>query len=138
MDGYYPVPCHLSTCPHPEGPTEPPTYPDDEHEEMLQETEPDPAAEDQPVEDNIGQVKDFPAEVSCPSSTQPLPTYDDPNDRVSQRPKRDCRKPKVFTYDTLGTPICYNLQTLCHYPHQIAPWVHCVIPYFVPEFYGQY
>lgn len=75
------------------------------------------------------------AEVSLPSPPSPhSPAYSDPDDAVNLRPKRASRKPKVFTYDTLGTPSCYSIQTLPYYTGQTMPGVYSVHPCYFHEF----
>ena len=140
-DEYYPVPRHLNTqidSPQPERTTEPAHKEDNQPEEVLLPIEPEVVEVDQPPEDNIGQVADLPAEVSFPSPHPPnSPVYRNPEDEVTQRPRRESRKPKVFTYDRLGVPSCYNIQTLPYYSEQKMPWVYSVHPYYFQEFYGQ-
>jgi len=139
-DEYYPVPRHLSAqpdLPQPKMSTRS-AHQDSQSEEVVQETESEVADVDQPPEDVIGQVEVMPAEESLPSPhPPPSPTYSDVVDEVNQRPRRESRKPKVFTYDRLGTPACYSTQTLPYYPGQTMPWVYSVHPYYFPEFYGQ-
>ncbi|MEQ2170171.1 hypothetical protein GOODEAATRI_032637 [Goodea atripinnis] len=53
----------------------------------------------------------------------------------AQRPQRPHRKPKVFTYERLGSPVCYNLRTLPPPTHLKMPWMNIVHPYYIS--YGQ-
>lgn len=139
-DGYYSVPRHLSTrshSPQPKRSTRS-TCQDSCPDEVLQVTEPDVAEADQLPEDNIGQVENVPTEVSLSPPSPPPPPHDsDLDGDVNLRPKRASRKPKVFTYDLLGTPSCYNIQTLPFYTGQVLPWVNSVHPYYFHESYGQ-
>ena len=74
----------------------------------------------------------MPAVESLPSPhLPPSPTYSDAVDEANQRPRREFRKPKIFTYDTLGSPACYSTQTLPYYPQQTMPWVYSVHPYYL-------
>lgn len=129
-DEYYAVPCHLNTrseSPLPEGTTEPAHQEVTQSGEVLQETELEVAEFDQPSEDDIDQVDDQPVEQRSPSSHPNLsPACSDLGATVDQRPRRALRKRKVFTYDRLGTPTCYNIQTLPYCPEQMIPWVYGV------------
>lgn len=49
----------------------------------------------------------------------------------AQRPQRLHRKPKVFTYERLGSPVCYNLRTPPQPTHFTMPWMNIVYPYYI-------
>lgn len=107
---------------HPERTTQLTDQEDNQPEEVLQKSEPEDAEVNQPPEDDKDQVADQPVEVSLPSPRPPAsPAHSEPNKEVTLRPRHESRKPKVFTYDKLGTPVvttfkrCHSTQNrLCH------------------------
>lgn len=65
---------------------------------------------DLPVEEAVPSLE--PSERSRTSEQEP------------QRPQRQHRRPKIFTYDQLGTPVCLTLRTLPHHADFKVPWTH--------------
>ncbi|KAF3838955.1 hypothetical protein F7725_010723 [Dissostichus mawsoni] len=69
----------------------------------------DSYVEDLPVENDSyvenSCVEDLPVENAVPS-----PAQSDPSSKELQGHRRQCRRPKVFTYDRLGSPACYNIK----------------------------
>lgn len=67
-----------------------------------------------------------------------LPTLDNMQESQMemkcQRPQRQCRPPKTFRYDKIGTPSCYSLTTL---PPCVRPqiWAQPVQPYYNQHLY---
>lgn len=64
--------------------------------------------------------------VEEPSVEEPVPApVPDKHSRTSeqehQRPSRERKPPKIFTYDRLGSPACYNLRTPSHHTHFMVP-----------------
>ncbi|CAI5660215.1 unnamed protein product [Oreochromis niloticus] len=43
------------------------------------------------------------------------------SEQEHQRPSREHKPPKIFTYDRLGSPACYNLRTPSHHTHFMVP-----------------
>ena len=79
-------------------------------------------------------VEHLPVEEAVPS---PVPSeHNRTIEQRSQRPRRQHRRPKVFTYDRLGSPACYNLRALPHHTHLKVPWTHIVQPYYYQQLYG--
>lgn len=74
------------------------------------------------LEDN--HIEDSPVELAVPS---PVPSV--PSEEELQRPRRQHRQPKVFTYDRLGSPACYNLRTLRQHTNCRVPWTYTVQSY---------
>ncbi|CAK6983391.1 hypothetical protein L3Q82_021061, partial [Scomber scombrus] len=66
----------------------------------------------------------------------PVPSEHRTIEQRSQRPRRQHRRPKVFTYDRLGSPACYNLRALPHHTNLKVPWTHIVQPYYYQQLYG--
>ena len=78
-------------------------------------------------------VEDLPVEEAIPS---PVPSkHNRTSESGPQRPRQH-RRPKVFTYDRLGSPACYNLRTLSHHTNLEVPWTHTVQPYYYQQPYG--
>lgn len=48
-----------------------------------------------------------------------------------QRPRRQQRRPKIFTYDRLGSPACYSLRALPEHMDCNVPWTYTAQP---PQF----
>ncbi|KAI3355952.1 hypothetical protein L3Q82_004499 [Scortum barcoo] len=58
-------------------------------------------------------IEDQPAEETVPSL---VPSeHSRTSEQEYQQPRRQHRRPKVFTYDRLGSPVCYNMRTLPHH-----------------------
>ncbi|KAL7402336.1 hypothetical protein ABVT39_013405 [Epinephelus coioides] len=74
------------------------------------------------LEDN--HIEDLPVEVAAHS---PVPSV--PSAEELQRPRRQHRRPKIFTYDRLGSPACYNLRTRQQYNNYRVPWTYTVQPH---------
>lgn len=92
-------------------------------------TEPVPPQLEAVGDDNVHAGDAEEAEVSSVNGD----TQEDEMDARSQRPQRDRRAPKMFRYDTLGTPSCYYVATLPPYGHQV--WPEPIYPYCNPDFY---
>ncbi len=58
------------------------------------------------------------------------------SEQERQRPRRQHRRPKVFTYDRLGSPACYNLRTVPHHLNCQVPWIYAVQPSYYQQSYG--
>ncbi|KAL7380213.1 hypothetical protein ABVT39_013765 [Epinephelus coioides] len=83
------------------------------------------------LEDN--HIEDLPVEVAAHS---PVPSV--PSTEELQRPRRQHRRPKIFTYDRLGSPACYNLRTRQQYNNYRVPWTYTVQPHhFQRQRYAQ-
>lgn len=74
------------------------------------------------LEDN--HIEDSPVEAAVPSPVLSVPSYEE-----LQQPRRQHRRPKVFTYDRLGSPACYNLRTLRQHTNCRVPWTYTVQPH---------
>ncbi|KAF4098364.1 hypothetical protein G5714_020394 [Onychostoma macrolepis] len=46
-----------------------------------------------------------------------------------QRPQRPRKRPRVFTYDRLGSPTCYNMSALPYHTNREMLWTPTVFPY---------
>ncbi|KAI3369246.1 hypothetical protein L3Q82_007789 [Scortum barcoo] len=67
-----------------------------------------------PVQED-SHIEDQPAEETVPSL---VPSeHSRTSEQEYQQPRRQHRRPKVFTYDRLGSPVCYNMRTLPHHKH---------------------
>lgn len=65
-------------------------------------------------------VEEPPVEEPIPAS---VPDKHSKNtEQVRQRPSRERKPPKIFTYDRLGSPACYNLRTPSRHTHFRVPW----------------
>lgn len=71
---------------------------------------------------------DLPVEEAVPSL--------EPSEHSRTSEQEPQRRPKVFTYDQLGTPACYNLRTLPHHTDFKVPWTHVVQQYYYEQPYG--
>ncbi|KAI3363974.1 hypothetical protein L3Q82_001572 [Scortum barcoo] len=60
-------------------------------------------------------IEDQPAEETVPSLVSS--EHSRTSEQEYQQPRRQHRRPKVFTYDRLGSPVCYNMRTLPHHRH---------------------
>ena len=126
-DEYYPVPLQhqsepcLSETINPMRTSTPPKLeriqsegnvpPEPEREQASDQTEKSQEREDSYVEDL--QLED----------ADPSPVPSDLSSEERQRPRRQHRQPKIFTYDRLGSPACYNLRTLQRQDCMV-PWTY--------------
>ena len=74
------------------------------------------------LEDNY--IEEPPVEADVPSPAPSVSSY-----KELQRPRRQHRWPKVFTYDRLGSPACYKLRTLQLHTNCRMPWTYSMLPY---------
>ncbi|KAI3374922.1 hypothetical protein L3Q82_021061 [Scortum barcoo] len=79
-------------------------------------------------------IEDQPAEETVPSLVSS--EHSRTSEQEYQRPRRQHRRPKVFTYDRLGSPVCYNMRTLPHHKHLKVPWTHAIQPFYYQQPYG--
>ena len=138
-DEYYPVPLQQPSKPHQQETMNPVCtntplelecrQPEDN---MPPELEEDHGATDQLrdlPERKKNNLQDLPVENAVPS-----PEPSDPSTEELQRPRRQHRRPKVFTYDRLGSPACYNMRTLPQHMNCKVPWTNTVQPYRSPHY----
>ena len=131
-DEYYPVPIQHQSEPclpeitNPMCTSTPPKLEGTQSEESIppepeKEQASDQRENSQEREDSY--VEDLQLEDAAPS---PVPS--DLSGEERQRPSRQHRQPKIFTYDGLGSPACYNLRTLQRQDCMV-PWTYTVQPY---------
>lgn len=67
------------------------------------------------------------------------PVHGVEEEQASHRPQRECRPPKIFTYDQLGNPTCHNVAALPYYANVQVPWTVPMLPYYYqpPFIYGR-
>ncbi|KAF0046076.1 hypothetical protein F2P81_002605 [Scophthalmus maximus] len=97
-------------------------------ESMPPEPEKEQAADQTSQERKDSYVEDLQLEDAAPS---PVPS--DPSGVDRQRPRRQHRQPKYFTYDWLGSPACYNLRTLQRQDCMVQ-WTYTMQPYHFRHF----
>ncbi|XP_078787100.1 uncharacterized protein LOC144983742 isoform X2 [Oryzias latipes] len=87
------------------------------------EEEPERAGGTQHCSDTEDSIASPPALIDC-------------GEERHQRPQRSHRRPKVFTYDTLGTPACYKIGTHSYYMDWNMPQLNTVPTYYQLTPYG--
>ncbi|KAF3837758.1 hypothetical protein F7725_009526 [Dissostichus mawsoni] len=106
----------------------------EKEQEMAHKVEYLPEGEDSYIEDSYVEdsyVEDLPMENAAPS-----PAPSNPSSEELQAHRRQCRRPKVFTYDRLGSPACYNIKAPPLHTNLKVPWTHTVPPYHFQQYYG--
>ncbi|XP_030586082.1 uncharacterized protein LOC115780811 [Archocentrus centrarchus] len=87
----------------------------------------------------VDQCEDFTGqEGSCAGETEvedlvPSPAPSEcsrTSEQEPQRPSRQRKPPKIFTYDRLGSPACYNMRTLPQHSHSMVPWTRTSEVYY--------
>lgn len=92
-------------------------------QEMIETVELLPVSEDSYIGNSPVRTPVPPASPSnCSESDKERP----------QRPKRGRRPPKIFTYDRLGTPTCYNMRALPCTNFQV-PWTNPGQSFYIPH-----
>lgn len=134
-DEYYPVPLQhqsepcLSETINPMRTSIPPKL------ERIQSEENMPPEEEQALDEmeSSQEKEDSYVEGLQLEDAAPSPVPSDLSGEERQRPRRQHRQPKIFTYDRLGSPACYNLRTLQRQDCMV-PWTCTVQPYHFQHF----
>jgi len=136
-DEYYPVPLQQQPEPGPPEIMNPvcSTSPELECIQSEENVPPEPDREqgatnqlENSLEREDSSVEDMPFEEAIP-----LLVSSDPSGEELQRSRRQHRRPKVFTYDRLGSPVCHNIRTL-QQQNWMVPWTYTVQPHHLQYF----
>ncbi|KAK0132040.1 hypothetical protein N1851_033165 [Merluccius polli] len=130
-DEYYLVPLHqsepcLSGTINPMRTSTPPKLERIQSEENMSPEPDKEQASDQT--ENTQEREDSYVEDLQLEDAVPSPVPGDLSGEERQRPRRQHRQPKTFTYDRLGSPACYNLRTLQRQDCMV-PWTYTEQPY---------